>query len=1042
MRASSLQWLFVALTVFVTCDSSAQLSAPIRQTRTRDASKRASGSGIPRFRPLRVRWRFRSGTSFRGNTIKQIIVTGNRVIYSDGIEVGCLLRSSGRLMWKADLGPRVPQYSDDPRTPERPWSISVDGSSIYAVDAMKAPDPQTNLGEYHLIVLDIGSGNAVWSRKLNYSPLRPPTRAGRLLLQPDILGGVTALNSSDGRAVWRTQLAKPDWNYRIDEPCFNISLYRKLAVIQIGAGRIDTVRLADGKQLWTWQSRESPDPQEGESRGIAIRTGVAYVVTTNKDLTAFDIPTGRIKWKRSATSNGYTTRPVFIAGGRLIMGLADSLVAIDSDSGRTVWYVNSGSLQDVISPTHSAVTTPKEKRPRSGAGSFLATVSAFPLINRKPQTFRSVGAVETVVAIDPLTGAERWRAQPLEGFRMETLCVDDDKYYFSIGEWILCLEIGEPDPLPSSEPSREALAKRIVDEEMSSQILRDDSRYHGDLTETRLKIIRLGKSSVPALLAVVRDWVAKDSQHPKADKYTFFAPKPILPALDLLLDICQSDTPIYLARELDRSKEPATRFEIAKTLIRFGDTRALPALFRFAKGESEEPNSRLDALYFVCHGVSNKPSKEASALKNQVTEYLLRALRDSTSPDWLGRFARIELQNDRGLVARKAALSGRNRTGEFKLMPSVSTLKRLGPYQQAPAPIGFPAEFKSAAMARDANGIWWAAFYCRYLGGPYDLWFVHSKDRQVWEQPAFGLDLQGRCSPWGLPMEDAVSMSISNARIDFLWREFIVKHASGGERDVRHRDSVDIGQLYADADHDGVPDLVERAIGTDPRNPDTNGNGIPDGRDRSPAFTPHKRSEEEAIYQAVLEALSQSGVQSDARSESEPVPPVQFGAPASPLVLPLPPGSPGVNLSAYPGIVTSRRLPDGWLLNATTEGTDMFVSARFVPPLLGIDRRAAAFITPVDFKLVSGPDPFAPLMGNDRPFVQAFHEQFPYELSRDKRRARVGWLVNNPSGCNTYTDVEVRKIANEWYPIECRRVLTIGGSKLVPEVVVPVLKSH
>ena len=38
-------------------------------------------------------------------------------------------------------------------------------------------------------------------------------------------------------------------------------------------------------------------------------------------------------------------------------------------------------------------------------------------------------------------------------------------------------------------------------------------------------------------------------------------------------------------------------------------------------------------------------------------------------------------------------------------------------------------------------------------------------------------------------------------------------------------------------DGDGLPDVVETAIGTDPLNPDTDGDGVSDGEETVPAGT-------------------------------------------------------------------------------------------------------------------------------------------------------------------------------------------------------------
>ena len=41
----------------------------------------------------------------------------------------------------------------------------------------------------------------------------------------------------------------------------------------------------------------------------------------------------------------------------------------------------------------------------------------------------------------------------------------------------------------------------------------------------------------------------------------------------------------------------------------------------------------------------------------------------------------------------------------------------------------------------------------------------------------------------------------------------------------------------ADADKDGVPDVAETTLGTDPRNPDTDGDGVSDLQDNDPVFS-------------------------------------------------------------------------------------------------------------------------------------------------------------------------------------------------------------
>jgi hypothetical protein len=49
---------------------------------------------------------------------------------------------------------------------------------------------------------------------------------------------------------------------------------------------------------------------------------------------------------------------------------------------------------------------------------------------------------------------------------------------------------------------------------------------------------------------------------------------------------------------------------------------------------------------------------------------------------------------------------------------------------------------------------------------------------------------------------------------------------------------IDIARTFLDSDGDGLPDLTETILGTDPRKTDTDGDGVPDGEDSNPAAAP------------------------------------------------------------------------------------------------------------------------------------------------------------------------------------------------------------
>ena len=419
----------------------------------------------------------------------------------------------------------------------------------------------------------------------------------------------------------------------------------------------------------------------------------------------------------------------------------------------------------------------------------------------------------------------------------------------------------------------------------------------------------------------------------------------------------------------------------------------------------------------------------------------------------------------------------------------------------------FSGEIEPFATVREPSGRAWAAFLCRYLGRGEEIWFAQSqdtdefaeatigaKDKQEnslngmkagrsniryrtdyrysrsrtfglrtppgkkkrgmhWRRPVFGFNLSVQCLHGGNP--DKMTLTWSNGTLHVTWEELVgfskvrsAKVRSGFQKTAlkrfTHRQNCAIADLYRDSDGDGITDLAEKELGMDPLRADSNGNGIPDGRDKNPLYKPHKLTEQEQIYQAVLEALCQLGrsqpTDSSLFDESET--PAPFGRTSAPIKLPSPPGSVGVEVLGHTGMVLCRPQrqlwPDHWSLNTGLKYAGQF---HFFAPHIGLDgtwhghdnKDAQGQTTPAD--------PFAPSATdkNKAPDPFVFKDYFPVVLSKDGTRARIGFSPDysiyqySPASF----DIEVRNFGGRWLPVECRLVYHMGR-RIALSAVVPV----
>jgi hypothetical protein len=812
-----------------------------------------------------------------------------------------------------------------------------------------------------------------------------------------------ALRQSDGGLVWHKQFAHGTLNHG-REPALRLRTEGELAAVQIGGGRLIGFRARGGQIIWEYlgPSGSIDEAEAGDSEGFSIADGVVYCLMSDARLAAIDLQSGNVKWRRGQKSRGTSSMP-YVSGDAVIARVDFEWVVVDRFTGKTLWFGQPRPGTSLL-------------RPAGGEGPLLFMGSVDRLIGRPSARSVSVPSMDTLLALDPRSGGCRWRWESTAGIRIrraltcgEQLVVSDDNEFFGLAP-------GGPPVLPQMLSARQQLAEEDVAKVYG--LRRGGPRVQYPPTDTQrdeacLELVRLGTASIAPLMARVRHVLEEGERRlPEPTPASGFPGRGWRQAgseLDLLVDIGDRASAIELATWCDRVRNRSSRDDLAEALIRFGEARAGGALFRYAQtGESD--SLRRAALWVAC-----RCSEQPGLQQGDVTRYLMAQLQDGGAALWLRRFAQFELLDGRGDAARRAALATFKEERTARLIPEELTqdprYKVIGSY---------PAGFLPIAECRDEQGTCWVAATSLLLATRNEhLWILQSRDHQVWTKPAFAFDPRPQ-----MDRVDSGTLKCASGilKLDFAGEKWIPSILA--PTPARGHFEVSLADLYRDTDGDGLTDRLERQIGTDPHNPDSNGNGIPDGQDKNPLARRHRVSDPEAIYQAAIEALCQLG-RTRPREFTGTVmedSPVLLGSQATPLLLPAPPGSPDVEIRGHPGVVfcssriEPRSLP-GWLV-ATGAG-----HGGFTPPHIGVDGVGRSDGFGDGYLDKPRGDPFEKPQHRGAYAPPAFNEWFPYERSTDGNRARVGWEDDYLfGGAGNSFDIEVRKIGGRWYPVECRQL--------------------
>jgi outer membrane protein assembly factor BamB len=675
-------------------------------------------------------------------------------------------------------------------------------------------------GPYEVGAFSFATGKPIWSHKdEKYSVVGAADFGGDTVYSALYQFGIQARDSKTGRLQWSMPVKSEINEVRID----NSHLYCELHTGKIAAIDTKTHRVA-----WETNLSAPETPRKFNSDKIVILENDRVLVTANAKLSAsqeltqlfcLSSSTGRILWR----SQPVTGENVWPAGQdldfeRVYTALTDkSMLCLRLQDGKTLWrradvgdsaVINGGHVistvegltkglvsgSDIISVNGGQINA-LDAATGKRAWSLTLSKQVEPNVSAPVNVGADLWTIvdETVYCLNS-HGRVKWKwSQPGLG---RDLIITNRGFLTTVGNTLCLFRHGTPDKLPSDTAGCQALARTLVS--------RLDKLDPNDQNNLRA----LGDDAFPALTAELQQRMLAYQANPdKSDSYRRFSDCAKVVAAfakpkftPQLLKLLASAKPVH--------GDESTRQEILSIVAWKGDANlTLPLFIKILKSEKIDWTYTFSAGYAALNVVKQSDAPAATA-------FLVSVLSDSAADPELRHTAYINAAKTGDPAAVQAVLAARAKQTAASLA-EVMQLSKLG--QLPDADQDYPVS-KLVATAKDAGGRLWGLVNSRAAGSQDDLWIVRSEGDH-----------------WVDPMLTTLTPKQLGKPENFL--QYI--------NDPKFR---------ADTDGDGWTDLLEQRLGMDPKNKDTDHDGIEDAVDKNPLTKSRSLSETEQILSAAFEA--------------------------------------------------------------------------------------------------------------------------------------------------------------------------------------------
>ena len=591
-------------------------------------------------------------------------------------------------------------------------------------------------------------------------------------------------------------------------------------------GFLSAIHTSTHRTLWTRDLRRAHAPQgnasmHGPSVVVPLNAKSLLVGTYDAEVLCLDVFTGKPRWRTAFPLPTYRGEVSGITvGSRIYVSHDGTLEALSPQTGRVLWRF---TREDNFS---AALELPDGRLVVMTRAGMLYIVGAVDGKLRRsvrvakdghtgiapPRLLGSqllVGADEKLQAFD-LHGKQLWEwplASPGDNFintELPTLFPEPGGIVVVGFHELVHFSLGAPTGAAHDPAERRAQAQALVPHL--------DNLSH----EEKRLLIELGDDAFAVLLPVVQERVAHYRSDTRLDK-----------ALDVLGLVMQ---PRHTQALLDIWKQ-ASNHEAQGYLLAFLAGDPTPWMRPL-------PPNRVDPEWVIPVFMAElAKGRQGKGWIGTARNYLSRSshptalslmktkLADPTAEPELRRAAYLNLARTGGAAFVPAILAARDTR---RTVPSLATRLEL----KTLAPTILPEEKRRyettyvLALEKDRHKQLWALLVSGVLGSARDLWIARWDGTQ-WREPLF------------------------------TGKRLTLKEIKGEESEVFPTDwqkrFVGNPALRRDSDHDGLTDLVEARLGTNPHRADSDGDGLRDGVDKNPLATPHPLTEQEKILAAAFE---------------------------------------------------------------------------------------------------------------------------------------------------------------------------------------------